>query len=51
MVRHIMHDGTALASIEGYIVPRTAARLAYEVLERMEEGSKEHEDKDEEKSA
>lgn len=37
MVLHVLKDGTELASVEGLVVPRTAARLAYDVMSRMNE--------------
>lgn len=39
MITHVLHDGTTLSSVEGYIVPMTAARLAYDVMRRLEGGN------------
>lgn len=38
MIIHVLSDGRTLESVQGYVVPRTAARLAYELLERMNGG-------------
>lgn len=35
MIVHILADGSTLETVEGYVVPRTAARLAYDILERL----------------
>lgn len=51
MVNHILADGTTVTSIEGYVVPITAARLAYEVMNRMNEGRRKYEIENEKESA
>lgn len=38
MIIHVLRDGRTVESVQGYVVPRTAARLAYELLERMNGG-------------
>lgn len=38
MIIHVLRDGRTVESVKGYVVPRTAARLAYELLERMNGG-------------
>lgn len=45
MVKHVLSDGSEVASVEGFIVPPTAARLALEVLQRIEGGTHEEETK------
>lgn len=47
MIVNVLSDGSTVASVEGFVVPRTAARLAYEVMQRMNEGGK-HEEENEE---
>lgn len=38
MIIHVLSDGRTVESVQGYVVPRTAARLAYELLERINGG-------------
>ena len=47
MIIHVLRDGRTVESVQGYVVPRTAARLAYELLERMNGGCyEENEERD-----
>lgn len=48
MIIHVLSDGRTVESVHGYVVPRTAARLAYELLERMNGGKcyEENEERD-----
>ena len=47
MIIHVLRDGRTVETVQGYVVPRTAARLAYELLERMNGGSyEENEERD-----
>ena len=47
MIIHILSDGRTVESVQSYVVPRTAARLAYELLERMNGGCyEENEERD-----
>ena len=46
MIIHVLRDGRTVESVQGYVVPRTAARLAYELLERMNGGRGYEEDEE-----
>lgn len=49
MVKHKMKDGTTPERVDGYTVPHTAARLAYEVMERIRKGEGRNEKKTDER--
>ena len=52
MVKHIMADGRVLESIEGVVIPETAAtRRAYELLAAIAKKEREPERKENEKEA